>query len=153
MRITILQDGKIVNIIEATSLKVAQQFYPDCRVALDTDTIEPAQVDPDAALRAQFEAEQAAKAEAEFDSFKARSGAPTYKSAAVKIAAEKLGLLAAIEAAIMALVDKASDKALYVWWVETDTISRGDAQWIAIEPAVSWGKSSADELFALAAQV
>ena len=76
-----------------------------------------------------------------------------YKSAAVKIAAEKLGLLAAIEAAIMALVDKASDKALYVWLVETDTISRGDTQWIEIEPAVSWGKSSTDDLFALAAQV
>lgn len=30
---------------------------------------------------------------------------------------------------------------------------RGDAQWIEIEPAVSWGKSSADDLFALAAQV
>lgn len=36
---------------------------------------------------------------------------------------------------------------------ETDAISRGDAQWIEIEPAVSWGKSSADDLFALAAQV
>ena len=28
-----------------------------------------------------------------------------------------------------ALVDKAGDKSLYVWWQETDAISRGDAQW------------------------
>lgn len=54
-------------------------------------------------------------------------------------------------AAIMALVDKAGDKSLYVWWQETDAISRGDAQWQEIEAAVEWGKgASADDLFALA---
>ena len=34
-----------------------------------------------------------------------------------------------------------------------DTISRGDAQWQQIEAEVDWGKSSAEELFALAEQV
>lgn len=109
---------------------------------------------PDDAMRMQYEAEQQAAKEAEFAAYKARAGAPSYKAVAVKIAAEKLGLLDTIEAALMAEVDKAGDKSLYVWWAETDAISRGDAQWIEIEAAVDWGKGpSADELFALAAQV
>lgn len=105
------------------------------------------------ALRKQFEAEQQAAQEAEYAAFKARSGQPSYKSAAVKIAAEKLGTLDTIETAIMALVDKMGDKALYVWWNETDAISRGDANWQQIEAAVPWGKVSASDLFDLAAQV
>lgn len=101
-----------------------------------------------------YKSDLAAKQQAEFDAYKARGGAPIFKAAAVKIAAEKLGLLDTITAAIMALVDKAGDKSLYVWWQETDAISRGDAQWQEIEAAVEWGKgASADDLFALAAQI
>lgn len=114
----------------------------------------PVEDDPDAPLREQFAASEQAAKEAEFAAYKARSGAPSYKAAAVKIAAEKLGVLDAIDAAIMDLVNKASDKSLYVWWSETPTISRGDAEWQEIEPAVTWGKGvSADDLFALAAQI
>lgn len=154
MRVTIVEDGKIVNIILAESVESALKIYPGAREWVPGDVIEPvASDDPDAALRAQFEAEKAAKAEAEFDSFKARSGAPIYKAAAVKIAAEKLAMLDTIETAIMALVDKMGDKALYVWWNETDAISRGDANWQQIEAAVPWGKVSASDLFDLAAQV
>ena len=111
--------------------------------------------DPDAALRAQYEAEQAAKEQAEFDQFKARSGAPTYKAAAVHIAAEKLGVLTAIEAAIDALINRAGDKSLYVWWEQIDTISRADAEWQQIEAEVGWEKLGVtpEELFELAAQV
>jgi hypothetical protein len=110
--------------------------------------------DPDEALTQQFEAERQAKLNAEFEAFKARAGQPSYKAAAVKIAAEKLGLLDAIDAAIMAEVEKAADKALLVWWRETDAISRGDAQWQQIEAAVQWGKgATAADLFALAARV
>lgn len=109
--------------------------------------------DPDAALRAQFEAEQQAKQVAEFDAYKARAGQPSYKAAAVKIAAEKLGILDAIEAAVMALVDKAGDKSLYVWWAETDAISRGDAQWQEVEAEMTWEKVSAADLFDLAAAI
>lgn len=108
---------------------------------------------PDAALRAQFEAEQQAKQAAEFEAYKARAGQPSYKAAAVKIAAEKLGILDAIDAAIMALVDKAGDKSLYVWWAETDAISRGDAQWQEVEAEMTWEKVTAADLFDLAAQV
>lgn len=78
---------------------------------------------------------------------------PSYKAAAVKIAAEKLALTPIIESALDALINADGDKALLVWWIETDAISRGDAQWQRVEGAVSWGKSSADDLFALAAQV
>ena len=110
--------------------------------------------DPDAALRAQFEAEQATKEQEDFDSFKARSGAPAYKAAAVHIAAEKLGILAAIEAAIDVLINRAGDKSLYVWWEQIDTISRADAEWQQIEAEVDWGKDVTPEaLFELAAQV
>ncbi len=110
--------------------------------------------DPDAALRAQFEAEQATKEQEDFDSFKARSGAPTYKAAAVHIAAEKLGVLTAIEIAIDALISRAGDKSLYVWWEQIDTISRADAEWQQIEAEVDWGKDVTPEaLFELAAQV
>ena len=105
------------------------------------------------ALRKQFEAEQQAAQEAEYAAFKARSGQPSYKAAAVKIAAEKLGMLDTIETAIMALVDTMGDKALYVWWNETDAISRGDANWQQIESAVPWGKVTAADVFDLAAQV
>lgn len=108
------------------------------------------EIDP---LLAQFEAEQQAAKEAEYEAFKARSGQPSYKAVAVKIAAEKLGMLDTIETAIMALVDKMGDKALYVWWNETDAISRGDANWQQIEAAVPWGKVSAADVFELAAQV
>lgn len=156
MRVTILDEtGRVVNIIEATSLEVAQQFYPYCRVATDTDTIEPANPDPDAELRAQYEAEKAAKEQAEFEQFKARSGAPTYKAASVHIAAEKLGVLTAIETAIDALISQAGDKSLLIWWEQTDTISRGDAEWQQIEPLVEWEKLGVtpEELFDLAAQV
>ena len=104
-------------------------------------------------LLEQYEAEQQAKKAAEFEAFKARSGEPSYKAAAVKIAAEKLGLTPPIESALDALINADGDKALLVWWIETDAISRGDAQWQRVEGAVSWGKSSADDLFALAAQV
>lgn len=154
MRITVLNGGKIVNIIEAESLSVASKFYPECRDWAKGDNIfKEVDDDPDSALRAAYDAEQQAAREAEFAAYKARSGAPSYKAAAVKIAAEKLGLLDAIDAAIMALVEKQSDKALYVWWVETPTISRGDAEWQQIEPVVAWGKVRADDLFALAAQI
>lgn len=108
---------------------------------------------PDPLIEA-FLVQQQAKQSAEFEAFKSRAGQPSYKAAAVKIAAEKLGMLDAIDAAIVALVDKASDKALYVWWAETDAISRGDAQWQQIEAAVAWGKgASADDLFDLASQI
>lgn len=113
-----------------------------------------AQQPQDSTLAHQFEAVRAAMIDAEFEAFKARAGQPSYKAAAVKIAAEKLGVLDAIDAAIMDLVNQASDKSLYVWWSETPTISRGDAEWQQIEPAVAWGKGvSADDLFALAAQI
>lgn len=108
----------------------------------------------DAVLSLQFTAERQAKEAAEFAAFKARAGQPSYKAAVVKIAAEKLGLLDAIDAAIIAEVEKAADKALLVWWRETDAISRGDAQWQQIEAAVQWGKgASAAQLFDLAAQI
>lgn len=110
--------------------------------------------DPDAAMRAQFEAEQQAKQAAEFEAFKARSGEPSYKAAAVKIAAEKLALTPLIEAALDALINADGDKALLVWWIETDAISRGDAQWQRIEATVEWPKGvTAGDLFELAAQV
>lgn len=79
---------------------------------------------------------------------------PAYKSAAVHIAAEKLGVLAAIEAAIDVLINRAGDKSLYVWWEQIDTISRADAEWQQIEAEVDWGKDVTPEaLFELAAQV
>lgn len=116
--------------------------------------VNPPSVDPDAALRAQFDAEQQAKQAAEFDAYKARSGQPSYKAAAVKIAAEKLNLTLAIEAAIDVLINSDGDKALLVWWIETDQISRGDAQWQRVEGAVEWPKGvTAGDLFELAAQV
>ena len=109
---------------------------------------------PDAALRAQFEAEQQAKQAAEFEAYKARSGEPSYKAAAVKIAAEKLALTPLIEAALDTLINADGDKAILVWWGETDAISRGDAQWQRIEGAVEWPKDvTAADLFELAAQV
>lgn len=153
MRVSVIENGIVVNIIEASSVEHASLYYPGCREARDDDTIASAPPDPDAALRAQFEAEQQAKQAAEFDAYKARAGQPSYKAAAVKIAAEKLGILDAIDAAIMALVDKAGDKALLVWWIETDAISRGDAQWQEIEAGMTWDKVSAADLFDLAAQV
>ena len=155
MRVAIIEDGKIVNIIEATSVEHAQKFYPGARAWEPGDTIEPSgPPDPDAALRAQYEAEQQAKQAAEFEAFKARSGEPSYKAAAVKIAAEKLALTALIEAALDTLINADGDKALLVWWTETDAISRGDVQWQRIEGAVEWPKGvSATDLFELAAQV
>lgn len=102
---------------------------------------------------AQFEAEQAVQKDADYAAYVARAGQPIYKVAAVKIAAEKLGMLDTIETAIMATVEKLGDKALYVWWNETDAISRGDANWQQIEAAVPWSKVSASDLFDLAAQV
>lgn len=113
-------------------------------------TRQPSQDD---ALIAQFEAEREAKLRAEWEAFKARQGQPIYKAAAVKIAAEKLGMFDTIETAIMALVEKIGDKEIYVWWNETDAISRGDAQWQQIEPVVPWAKVSAADVFDLAAQV
>lgn len=110
--------------------------------------------DPDAALRAQYEAEQQAKQAAEFAAFKARSGEPSYKAAAVKIAAEKLALTPLIDAALDVLINADGDKALLVWWTETDAISRGDAEWQRVEAAVEWPKGvTAGDLFDLAAQV
>lgn len=101
-----------------------------------------------------YKSDLAAKQQAEFDAYKARGGAPTYKSAAVKIAAEKLGLLDTIDAAILRLVDRAGDKSLYVWWQGVDAISRADTQWQEVEAEVDWGKGpTADDLFALAAQI
>lgn len=107
--------------------------------------------DPDAKARAEFEAAQVAAKEAEFARFKARAGQPTYKAAAVKVAAEKLGYLDGINATIMTLVNAAQDKSLYVWWEETDSISRGDAQWQQIEAENS--KVDAAAVFSLAAQI
>lgn len=114
----------------------------------------PGTPDPDAALREQFEQQRQQREADEWDRFKARAGAPEYKAAAIKIAGEKLQLLKPIEAAIDALVATAEDKALRVWWEQTDTISRADAQWQQIEAAVAWpAKDGADPLFALAAQL
>jgi len=107
--------------------------------------------DPDAVLKAQFEADQQAAKEAEWAAYKAREGAPIFKSSSVKIAAEKLGELTNIEAAIMVLVDKAADKSLLVWWVEIPQISRADAQWPQIEAAMP--KLDATALFALAKEI
>lgn len=125
------------------------------RVYLPGDALPeiPVAPDPDAELREQYRAEKDAAEAAEFAAYKARAGQPAYKAAAVKVAAEKLGVLALIEAAIQALVEKAADKALYIWWVETDAISRGDAQWQEIEAAVAWGKATAGDLFDMAAQI
>lgn len=109
---------------------------------------------PDAALQAQFEADKIAKEAAEFEQFKARSGSPAYKAASVHIAAEKLGVLTAIEIAIDVLINRAGDKSLFLWWEQIDTISRADAEWQQIEAEVDWGKDvTADDLFELAAQV
>lgn len=154
MKVTILQAGVITNIIEADSVARALEFYPGAREWQEGDVIvDTINSDPDMMARLAYEAEQQAAKEADFAAYKARSGAPSYKAAAVKIAAEKLGVLDAINAAIMALVEKASDKSLYVWWQETPTISQGDAEWQQIEPAVAWGKVSVADLFALAAQI
>lgn len=110
--------------------------------------------DPDAALRAQYEAEQQAKQAAEFAAYKARSGQPSYKAAAVKIAAEKLALTPLIDAALDALINADGDKSILVWWIETDQISQGDVNWQRIEAAVEWPKGvTADDLFALAATI
>lgn len=114
----------------------------------------PGTPDPDADLREQFEAQRQQREADEWLRFKQRAGAPAYKAAALKVAAEKLQLLKPIEAAIDALVAKAADKALRVWWEQIDAISRADAQWQQIEAAVTWpGKNGADPLFALAAQL
>ncbi len=114
----------------------------------------PAVPDPDAAMKAQFAEDRAARAAAEFEQYKARSGAPAYKAAAVHIAAEKLGVLTAIDAAIDVLISRAGDKSLYVWWEQIDTISRADPEWQQIEAEVDWGKDVTPEaLFELAAQV
>jgi hypothetical protein len=148
-------DGAVVGTIPANVVYTAI-VGAECYVYLPGDDVPTIRIDPDpdAALRASFEAEQQATTEAEFAAYKARAGEPSYKAAAVKIAAEKLGLLADIEAAIMALVDKASDKSLYVWWAETDAISRGDAEWQQIEVATEWPKDvTADDLFELAGQI
>lgn len=144
-------DGVIIGKIPADALRI------ECTATVATiyqpgDELPPLPPPPPEA--AAFKGEVDAKAQAEFEAYKARGGAPSYKAAAVKIAAEKLGVLDAIDAAIMDLVNQASDKSLYVWWSETPTISRGDAEWQQIEPAVAWGKGvSADDLFALAAQI
>ena len=107
--------------------------------------------DPDIAAREAYWLEQMAKKDAEFAAYKAREGAPIFKAASVKIAAEKLGELANVEAAIMVLVDAASDKSLWVWWVEIPQISRADAQWQQIEAAMP--KLDATALFALAKEI
>ena len=122
---------------------------PDISAILDLR----AAADAEQSMLQTFAAQADAQKEAEYEAFKARSGQPSYKAAAVKIAAEKLGMLDTIETAIMATVDKMGDKALYVWWNETDAISRGDANWQQIEAAVPWGKVSAADVFELAAQV
>ena len=103
------------------------------------------------ALMIQFEADQQTAKQTEFAAYKARAGAPIFKVASVKIAAEKLGELANIEAAIMVLVDKAADKSLWVWWVEIPQISRADAQWQEIEAAMP--ALDATALFALAKEI
>lgn len=155
MRITIVENGKITNIIQAESVESALKFYPGAREWMPGDTIEPVQSDdPDAEARAAFEAEQQAKQAAEFAAFKARSGEPSYKAAAVKIAAEKLALTPLIEAALDTLINADGDKALLVWWTETDAISRGDAQWQRVESTVEWPKGvAAADLFYLAATI
>jgi hypothetical protein len=120
------------------------------RVYLPGDNVPVIVTAPDAdePLRQQFEAEQQSKLAADFAAFKARAGLPSYKAAAVKIAAEKLGALDAIEAAA------AQTKELLIWWQETDAISQGDAQWVDIAAAVAWPKDvTAGAVFDLAAQV
>jgi hypothetical protein len=108
----------------------------------------------EAAVAEAFDAERSASLLAEFAAFKARAGQPSYKAAAVHVAAEKLGVMTAIEAAIDTLISQAGDKALAVWWQRADAISRGDAQWQQIEPAVAWGKGvTPEQLFELAARV
>ena len=51
----------------------------------------------------------------------------------------------------MVEVEKEADKSLWVWWVETPQISRGDAQWVQIEAAMP--KLDATALFALAKEI
>lgn len=124
---------------------------PDVAAIIQHRTVEDAK---DNSQREAFEAEQIAAQEAAFEDFKARAGMPVYKAEAVKIAAEKLAVIEAIETAINDLVQQAGDKTLLIWWAETSTISRGDAQWQQIEPVVVWPKGvTADDLFALAAQI
>ena len=141
--------GGLTYCIETEADYTAAELPAELRTFFATR--QPSSDDP---LLAQFETEKAAKEAAEFAAFKARSGAPTYKAASVHIAAEKLGVLTAIETAIDALISRAGDKSLYVWWEQIDTISRADAQWQQIEAEVEWGKDVTPEaLFEMAAQV
>jgi hypothetical protein len=107
--------------------------------------------DPDAAARAAYAQDKFKALEAEFAAYKARDGAPSFKAASVKIAAEKLGELTNIESSIMVEVEKEADKSLWVWWVETPQISRGDAQWVQIEAAMP--KLDATALFMLSKEI
>lgn len=52
MRVAIIQEGKIINIVEAVGLADAQQSYPDCqvRIALDSEKA----LEPIAAPEARF---------------------------------------------------------------------------------------------------
>jgi len=138
---------------------VIDQVVMDARLG---DNIDPSRIplrissgtilsDPDADARAAYAQERYKALEAEFAAYKARDGAPAFKAASIKIAAEKLGELANIEAAIMVLVDKAADKSLLVWWVEIPQISRADAQWQEIEAAMP--ALDAVALFALAKEI
>jgi len=112
----------------------------------------PPPVDPaEVATLAAFEAEQIAKRDAELADFKARGGEPRYPASSVKIAADKLDATTEIEATIGQIVATSGEKELLIWWQETPTISRGDAEWLTIEADLKTTDAAA--LFALAATI
>jgi inactivated superfamily I helicase len=148
-------NGVVQGVPPADAVPPAIQTATQCIYYQPGDTVPilPLVVDPNAAFRRAFAEEAQSAKEIEFAHFVARAGAPSYKASSVHIAAEKLGVMVDIEAAVDTLVRTSSDKSITRWWQQIDQISRGDAQWLEIEAAVDWKTTTAEDLFTLAAQI
>lgn len=152
MRISIIdsETGTVTNIIEATDLATAQKFYPSCRVALDTDVIAQEEMSQDALDRAAFDAEQQAAKDAEFEAWKAAGGTEkpvTELRASIRVAAEKLGILEAVDAAVLAV----ADKSWLVRWQEGDAFMRAELD--VLQDGKVLDSAALDSIFDLAGTI